>query len=146
MTPSCTVWIVLFGIGRKGRHGIGMERVFVEAEEKTHVETQCSGVRAGKCGRKEGPGTLLQELNPKQIGLISYQAATVMTCVLQKLTARPKRKHWPLHPSFHADRGRRAEWLGAQPLKTLVVGSLPADISPASYMKQQNRECRMGCC
>lgn len=142
MTPSCTVRIVLFGTGREGRHGIGMERMFVEVGEKTHVETQCSGVHAGEGGRREGS----QELNPKQIGLISYQAATVMTCVLQELTTQPKRKHWPLHPSFHADRDRRAKWLGAQLLKMLVVGSLPADISPASYMKQQNRECLMGCC
>lgn len=82
MTPSRTGWIVLFGIGRKGRHGIGMERVFVEGGwgEKTHVETQCSEVGAGEGGGREGS----QELKPEQIGLLSYQAATVMTCVLQE--------------------------------------------------------------
>lgn len=91
-------------------------------EGQTHVERLSTPMSMqGEGGGREGS----QELKPEQTGLISYQAATIMTCKFRELTAWSKRKHGPLHPSFHAAGGRTAEWLRARSLKTLVVDCLP---------------------
>lgn len=121
MTPTSTVWLILFGVERKGRNGIGsLVRVVVEGggggREVPHRDISVQEVLQV---RMEGGGAVRTEA--LILTLISYQAATVNGLL-------PQGAHCPgqeetlaeLHPSFHFAKGRRDKRLRVWTWKTTV--------------------------